>query len=110
MNRLKDVRIALRLTQAEVAKKLHIAQNTYSYWENGSVNISNESFVQLAELFNVSIDFLSGRKYRLGIPFDKWQDDYKEDWQNANPHTRALTTRRSTRTVCAHNRCNHSLS
>ena len=58
MNRLKELRKNKRLTQAELAKIIGINQNSYSYWENGKVKIDNQSLQKLAELFNVSIDYI----------------------------------------------------
>ena len=46
------------MTQAEVAKILGVNQNTYSYWETGKTKIDNVSLSKLAEIFNVSIDYL----------------------------------------------------
>lgn len=56
--RLKEARKAARMTQAEVAKILGVNQNTYSYWETGKTKIDNISLSKLAEIFNVSIDYL----------------------------------------------------
>ena len=56
--RLKEARKAARMTQAEVAKFLGVNQNTYSYWETGKTKIDNVSLSKLAEIFNVSIDYL----------------------------------------------------
>lgn len=56
--RLKEARKAARMTQAEVAKVLGVNQNTYSYWETGKTKIDNVSLSKLAEIFNVSIDYL----------------------------------------------------
>ena len=56
--RLKEARKAARMTQEEVAKILGVNQNTYSYWETGKTKIDNVSLSKLAEIFNVSIDYL----------------------------------------------------
>ncbi|MBO5102513.1 MAG: helix-turn-helix transcriptional regulator [Clostridia bacterium] len=56
--RLKELRKAKKLTQAEVANYVGITQSTYSYWESGKVKIDNFSIKKLAELFEVSIDYL----------------------------------------------------
>ena len=61
MLKLRDARKAKCLTQQEVANYLGISQNNYSYWENGKVKIDNNSLKKLADLFNVSVDYLLGR-------------------------------------------------
>lgn len=61
MLRLKEVRKSKGLTQQDVATYVGISQNNYSYWENGKVKIDNDSIKKLADLFNVSVDYLLGR-------------------------------------------------
>lgn len=56
--RLKEARKKAHLTQKEVAAFIGVNQNTYSYWETGKTRIDNISLKRLADLFNVSTDFL----------------------------------------------------
>lgn len=48
-------------TQKELADYLNIKQTTYSKYELGKINIPIESFIKLAEFYDVSIDYLVGR-------------------------------------------------
>lgn len=50
-------------TQTELAEYLNIKQTTYSKYELGKINIPIESFIRLADFYNVSIDYLVGRNY-----------------------------------------------
>lgn len=50
-----------RLTQREVAKRLGISQPSYIRYENGTAEPSLENLVKLADLFDVSVDYLLGR-------------------------------------------------
>lgn len=61
MNRLKEARRAKGLTQVEVAKYIGITQGGYSGWERGDVNIDSVSLARLAELFDVTTDYLIGK-------------------------------------------------
>ena len=61
MNRLKELRKERRLSQAEVAKILNITQSGYSLWELDKVSIDNRSLQKLANLYNVSIDYILGK-------------------------------------------------
>ena len=70
MLRLKEVRKSKGLTQQDVAKYVGISQNNYSYWENGKVKIDNDSIKKLADLFNVSVDYLLGRDTPMPAPTD----------------------------------------
>lgn len=60
--RLIEQRKMNNLTQREVAQKLGIAQPSYIRYENGKAEPTIENLIKLADLFDVSIDFLCGRK------------------------------------------------
>ena len=59
--RLIEQRKINNLTQRDVAQKLGIAQPSYIRYENGKAEPSIENLIKLADLFDVSIDFLCGR-------------------------------------------------
>lgn len=61
MNNLKSARKAKKLTQIEVADYIGLAQSSYSAWESGKTKIDDVSLKRLAELFEVSVDYLLGR-------------------------------------------------
>ena len=60
--RLKELREDHDYTQKYVASILHISQNNYSDIERGVTNISIEFLITLANLYDVSIDFIVERK------------------------------------------------
>lgn len=59
---LKIARKKKGMTQQQVADFIGISQNNYSYWENGKIKIDNISLQKLANLFEVTIDYLLGRE------------------------------------------------
>ncbi|MBD5100804.1 MAG: helix-turn-helix transcriptional regulator [Clostridiales bacterium] len=59
--RLLEQRKLNKLTQQQVSEYLHITQPSYIRYENGSAEPSLENLVKLADLFDVSTDFLLGR-------------------------------------------------
>ena len=59
---LKEMRKLNNLSQRQVAEYLGIAQPSYIRYENGKSEPSLENLVKLAELFDVSLDYLCGRK------------------------------------------------
>ena len=59
--RLIEQRKLNKLTQRQVADKLNIKQPSYIRYEKGVAEPSLESLVILADLFDVSIDYLLGR-------------------------------------------------
>ncbi|WP_029277537.1 helix-turn-helix domain-containing protein [Carnobacterium jeotgali] len=61
IGRLRDLRAETGLNQEEVAKKLGIGRTTYAMYEQGNREPDNDTLIEIAELFNVSIDYLLGR-------------------------------------------------
>lgn len=59
--RLKNLRREADLTQKQVAEKLKVGQNSYSNWEKGIRTPIFPTIEKLAELFNVSPDYLLGK-------------------------------------------------
>lgn len=59
---LAEQRKLNHLTQRDVAKHLGIAQSSYIRYENGKSEPTLENLVKLADLFDVSVDYLLGRK------------------------------------------------
>ena len=58
--RIRELRKEKGYTQTHVAKVLRVAQTTYSDYENGNVRIPIEHIVELARLYNVSLNFILG--------------------------------------------------
>ena len=58
--RLKDLREDNDLTQSEIAKYLHIKQNTYSQYENGQRQIPISCLIALARYYRTSTDYILG--------------------------------------------------
>ena len=66
MNNIKKLRISKGLKQSDLANLLHVAQTTISNWENDRTEPDFDSLRQMAELFDVSADYLL------------WQSDVKK--------------------------------
>lgn len=58
--RIDTLRRALNWSQVELAKRLSVAKQTVSNWENDNIQPSIEMLVRLAKLFNVTTDYLLG--------------------------------------------------
>ena len=59
--RLLEQRKLNKMTQQQISEYLHITQPSYIRYENGSAEPSLENLVKIADLFDVSVDFLLGR-------------------------------------------------
>ena len=73
--RIYDLREAHDLFQREIAKILHVSQQTYSVWESGKVIIPLKHLHDLANYYQVSIDYILGlsndKSKVLGLPLNK---------------------------------------
>jgi putative transcriptional regulator len=58
--RLKNLRNQAQLTQVDVAEKLGISQPAYASWERGIKKPTQENLVKIAQILNVSVDYLVG--------------------------------------------------
>lgn len=58
--RLKKLRKQAQLTQVDVAEKLGISQPAYASWEHGVKKPTQENLVKIAQVLNVSVDYLIG--------------------------------------------------
>ena len=58
--RIRDLREDNNLTQEEVARYLHVKQNTYSQYENGQRQIPLTCLIELAKFYKTSTDYILG--------------------------------------------------
>ncbi len=66
--RLKELRKASKMTQAELAKRLSVTKSVVSYYELQERTPSPEILIKLASVFHVTTDYL------LGIEHEKMLD------------------------------------
>lgn len=60
-NRIKEARNRKGITQKMLANRLGIAQTTVSGWENGAKRPSIDTIIKIANLLDVSTDYLLER-------------------------------------------------
>lgn len=60
LNRIKELRKKFGIKQIDLCKQLDIAQGTLSGWENNKYEPDLPSLTKMAEIFDVSIDYLLG--------------------------------------------------
>ena len=69
VNNIKELRKQKHLTQKDLAKLMHVSQQTIGAWETERAIPGSDTLALLANLFNVSTDYLLGR--------DTKEDDLK---------------------------------
>ncbi len=68
---LRILRRERGLTQAELAKKMKLKQYNISDYEIGRIEPNVATLIRFAEVFNVSLDFLVGRKIKEDSTYKK---------------------------------------
>ena len=58
MYRLKYLRESELLTQKQVADKINCGQRAYGYYEKGERDIPTQTLIKLADLYDVSVDYI----------------------------------------------------
>ena len=58
--RLKELRKQAHLTQVELAKRLGIGQSSNADWERKKKKPTQDNLVKIAQVLNVSVDYLVG--------------------------------------------------
>lgn len=68
-NALKTLRLRENMTQAQLAQKLSLTKSVISAYETGLRLPSYDVLIQIAQIFNVSTDYLLGleRKHELDL-------------------------------------------
>ena len=61
-NRIRLLREGKGLTQGELAEKLHVTQSFISLVENRNKNLSMRKFLELAEIFECSVEVITGKE------------------------------------------------
>jgi len=60
MNRIKDLRTDIDMTQEELAQIINVTRATLSDYEVEKTEPKKDIWIKLAEYFNVSVDYLIG--------------------------------------------------
>ncbi|MGN1104355.1 MAG: helix-turn-helix transcriptional regulator [Candidatus Coproplasma sp.] len=58
--RLKELRVERKLSQADLAKELNVSQRSISSWETGFRQPDFETLERIAKFFDVTTDYLLG--------------------------------------------------
>ena len=80
MNRIKELRQENKLSQIELANKVHASNQAISAYESGTREPKEPTWQALADFFNVSVDYLKGYGYSKDYIYKLLDDAYKEPY------------------------------
>ena len=84
VNNIKKLRKQLNYSQEQLGKLLNVSRNTISQYESDDREPSFKLLFKMADIFNVSIDELLGRKEKTNIT-DIKLTDYQQEIYNLLP-------------------------
>jgi len=67
--KLKEIRMSKKLTQKQVAEAIGESEVNYNRYENEKVNIDIIRLIKLADLYNVSLDYLCDHPYNNQVGY-----------------------------------------
>ena len=79
--KIKELRIKNSISQKNLAKKMGVSSQTILNWENGIFEPRIDQLIQLADIFNVTIDYLVERKNRVTNASDIYNELSKLDFE-----------------------------
>lgn len=92
MNRIKQLREELKISQNNLAKKLNKTQQMVSLYENGTYEPDLDGYILLSKLFNCSIEYIAGKSEirnpeeidnsKINVAFSSGYDGLNETNQN----------------------------
>ena len=90
--RLKRLRKQFGYTQEEVAQKLHTSRGSISMYENGRRQPSYDLLIQIADLFQVNLDYLLGKSQIASLHPQLTPEEFSliEGYRRADVTTRQI--------------------
>lgn len=77
VDRLRELRKKKRLTQTEIANSIGLSHQAYSHYENGRSIPPFPVAIKIAEILDVSLDYLCGRIDEPWCGYKKQKKRYK---------------------------------
>jgi transcriptional regulator with XRE-family HTH domain len=67
MLKIRELRLTKGVEQKDVANSINIGKGSISNWEIGRTEPSIDNLIKLADYFDCSIDYLTGRENDVGV-------------------------------------------
>ena len=81
--RLKSLRMKKEMSQAELAKALSTSSSTIGMYEQGRRVPTKEGLEEIADFFNVDLDYLTGRSEYTTVIVRRSEIEHTEEFKDA---------------------------
>ena len=83
MNRIKCIRVVKGYSQAKFGEIFNVDQTAVSNWENEKNNVDIKLLENMANYFDIPMDFICGREIIPLRPQTYWHESELQDYKNA---------------------------
>lgn len=90
MNRIKDLRIAQGMSQAQLGKVLNLSDVAVSRYETGARGLDVETIHKLCDLFDCTADYLLGRSSLVSNDLSEEETELVLAFRNADARSREI--------------------
>lgn len=90
-SRIAKLRAEADMTQETLAQKLNVKRGTVASWESGHRTPELRYVEEMAQLFDVSVDYLLGRTDHRKTNLPEWLNKVSPVWQSRIMEDEALT-------------------
>ena len=90
MNRIRDLRIAQGMQQADLARELKVSRVSISRYETGERDPDLATILRLCDIFGCTTDYLLGRSPVASPELSPEEEDLLLAWRAAPPEIRAI--------------------
>ena len=99
-NRLCELRKAHNLSQEELAEKLGVSRQAVSKWERSESSPDTDNLIQLAALYNISLDELLNGKEAISLIEESSQNREEGKTVEINEHIKVNINKGSETNHC----------
>lgn len=90
LNRLRELRLAQGMKQADIARELNVARTAISKYETGQLDLGSGTICRLCEIFGCTADYLLGRSPVPSPELTPEEEALLLAWRSAPPEIRAI--------------------
>lgn len=90
LNRIKEMRISVGMTQTDLAQQLNISRTAVSKYELGQLDMGTSTICALCDIFGCSADYLLGRAALPSSGLSSEEEELLLAWRAATPEIRAI--------------------
>lgn len=76
--RIMELRKTKGMSQAELARRVHLTRSSINSWEQELTYPSVDSLCSLADIFHVSVDYLVGYSKKMSIDIEKYTENEQQ--------------------------------